>query len=129
MTVLHTCRGDQFGDADAPHRGAVEYRHDLVARVLVVQIFAHLIERRLDAFEQFFEQMIVEVAERLEQFSARAGDVGVGTRFDQVDDAGERLAFADRNLFRHDVHAVRRDERVERGGGHRTRAIHLVDKK
>ena len=51
--------------------------HDLVARVLVVQVVAHFVERRFDALEQFFEQMIVEIAERFEQFLARRGEVAV----------------------------------------------------
>ena len=40
-------------------------------RALAAQIAFNLVERRLDPFEQFFHQVVIEVGHRLEQLAVR----------------------------------------------------------
>jgi hypothetical protein len=55
------------GDADIGNTRTDEHRNDQIGARLVVQIFLHFVERRLDAVEQFFQQMVVEIAERFQE--------------------------------------------------------------
>ncbi len=65
---------EQFAEADVAYPGADQHRDDLVAHGLIAQVGADLFDRRLDPFEQLLEQVIVEVAERLEQLRTRLLD-------------------------------------------------------
>ncbi len=132
------------GDADVDDAGADEHRDDLLAARLVVQIAAHLVERRFDAFEQFFEEMVVEIAERFEQLRARLvdgrsqfavdrnlarravlGDIRVALR--EIDVTAKFAAAAERNLFCDDAPSVRFDQRRQSRAKIAARLIEFVD--
>jgi len=131
-------------DTDIGDAGTDEHRDDEIGARLVVQIFAHFLERRLDAVEQLFEQMIVEIAERLEERLTRfvdgrrelaidwnflrdavRGNVGMAAR--EVDVSAKLFGVADREMLRNDALSIGGRERGKRRAKIAARLIEFVD--
>jgi hypothetical protein len=135
---------DERRDADVLLRRAHEHRDDLIVRAVLAQIAIDLVLAGILAFQQFLEQRVVEVGQRLEQRRALRVDLRRhrGGRIDlrdvrvvveeraarrEVDVAAELLAAADREMRRDDVRTVRLAQRRQRAVEIGTGAVELVD--
>jgi hypothetical protein len=113
----------------------------LIVRALAAEIAIDLFERRFDAFQQLFHQVIVEVRHRFEQLDvlamgklARVGGnlflafvEAVRFHVGEVDVTPKLLRASQRPLFGNDVAAVRFLQRLQGCGEVRAGPVHLVD--